>query len=222
MNFTQLWKKLFSKRTQEEDIGLHVAGAMLPHRNPFESLDIPRNDNDLPREFINKFVVPFYMASLSGDRVNIEQFATVAKEITLDDVKLLLGDFNWRTRISAAFFAAINNYSELDEIIGRHLVKSEVVYAGDGYCLALATFGTDKSKEYLKKYLDYYLERKDLWYDQNDAICALEYLDKDSALKYMEQWNSFVADKPNWNLNKHRKYFADEMSTLELIRKAKA
>ena len=98
---------------------LHVSGATVRHRHPFESLEVPRNEQDLSRNFIDKWVVPFYMTSLSNaDDTTILMFADAAKEINVGIVKVLLGDFNWRTRIAGAFFAAINNYKEVEDIIG--------------------------------------------------------------------------------------------------------
>lgn len=103
------------------------------------------------------------MSSLSNcDATTIKKFADTANEIDKNIVLNLLIDFNWRTRITGAFFSAINKYQEFEDIIGRHLLKSEVCYSGSGYCLALATFSTENAKGYLVKYLDYYLDRKDL------------------------------------------------------------
>ena len=119
------------------------------------------------------------------------------------------------------YFAAINNYRELEDFIGKHLLKSEVCYAGSGYCLALATFATDKAKNYLITYLDYYLDRKDLWFVQAIAYCALDYLDKYAAARLTIKWNSFIADKENWDLEQNRSRFIDCMLTLDKIRRAK-
>ncbi|MBC6492392.1 DUF6000 family protein [Flavihumibacter stibioxidans] len=222
MSIKKLWTKLFSQNDEAPEIALHVSGATVRHRNPFEELEVPRNEEGFSEEFINKWVVPFYMNSLSNaDESTIKSFVDAAKEINLDTVKLLLSDFDWRTRITGAFFSAINNYTELEDIIGRHLLKSEVCYAGSGYCLALATFQTDNAREYLIKYLDYYLNRKDLWFDQADAFCALEYLDKEEANKRLDKWNLFVADKQYWSLDKSRQHFNSCILTLEKIRKAK-
>jgi hypothetical protein len=219
MNFNKLWTKLFDRKDEKDEIDLHIAGATVRHRNPFESIEIPRNKEDLSEEFIDKWVEPFYMVLLSlADDTTIRKFANGAKEINIEIVKQLLGDFNWRTRITGSFFAAINRCDELEDIIGRHLLKSEVCYAGVGYCLALATFNSDKSKEYLTTYLDYYLDRKDLWFDQAIAFCALEYLDKYHSHNLIGKWNSFVSDKENWNLEKSRTNFSDSMATLNKIR----
>jgi hypothetical protein len=188
-------------------------------KNPFEQIEVPRNEEEFTEEFLNKWVVPFYMNNLSiADDTTIKVFADTAKEIDESVVLKLLGDFNWRSRITGAFFSAINNYQNFQDIIGGHLLKSEVCYAGSGYCLALATFGTDSAKKYLITYLDYYLDRKDLWFDQADAFCALEYLDSNSAGKRIVKWNSFVSDKEYWSLEKSRAHFSRCMSTLEKIR----
>lgn len=222
MNIRRLWKRLFSPNNDENtNILLHIAGATVRHRNPFEKLDVPRNEEEFSEEFIDKWVVPFYMTNLSNlDEKGIKEFANTAKEINIKIVKLLLGDFDWRTRIVGAFFAAINNYQELEEIIGKHLLKSEVCYAGSGYCLALATFGTDKSKEYLQMHLDYYLTRKDLWFDQEETFCALDYLDKSLSEKLYEKWQSFVKDKEYWDLEKSKQRFSESLLTVQAIRKA--
>lgn len=223
MNFQKLWTKLLIRNNETEEIGLHVSGATVRHRNPFESLEVPRNEHELSRDVIDKWVVPFYMTGLSkADDTTILMFAGAAKEINVGIVKALLGDFNWRTRIAGAFFAAINAYKEVEDIIGKHLLKSEVCYAGSGYGLALAAFGTDKAKDYLNTYLSYYLGRKDLWFDQADDFCALEYLNKDQANKLLDKWNSFLADKENWNLQRSRELFNRCVLTLDKIRKEAA
>jgi len=222
MNIQKLWTKLFSDNNESDEIALHVSGATVRHTNPFENIEVPRNQEDLTEEFIDKWVVPFYMNSLSNsDDATIKAFAIAAKEIDISIVLKLLSDFDWRTRITGAFFSAINNYQEFEDLIGRHLLKSEVCYAGSGYCLALTTFATENAKSYLATYLDYYLDRKDLWFDQADAFCALENLDKDAASDLMDKWNSFVADKEYWSLEKSRNHFTDSMLTLEKIRNAK-
>jgi Family of unknown function (DUF6000) len=223
MPFSKLWTKLFAKNTERDEIALHVSGATVRHKSLFEDLDVPRNDGELEEEFVEEWVLPFYTNSLSnadGDTIN--QFSSAAQKIDIDTVQRLLGDFNWRTRIAGAYFAAINNYKELLDVIGRHLLKSEVCYAGQGYCLALAAFGGDEAKHYLSSYLDYYLERRDLFYDQSDAFCALEYLDKRLAEARVEKWNVFVANKPYWDLNRSRDTFAANMGALEKIRSLKS
>lgn len=174
------------------------------------------------QDFIDKWVIPFYMINLSdADQSTLKIFADTSKEADLEIVSNLLEDHNWRSRITGAYFAAINNYIELQDVIGQHLLRSELAYAGLGYCLALAAFNNDVSKNYLNEYLNYYLERKNLYYDQAYAYCALEYLNYHLAIKLKTQWNSFVADKLYWNLDKSRKHFSDLMLAIEKIRNLK-
>jgi hypothetical protein len=223
MDFRKIWTKLFSKNEETEEIELHVSGATVRHRNPFENIAVPRNEEALSQEFMDKWVTPFYMTDLSNPgNSTIKAFADISKEVSIDIVSQLLGDFNWRTRITGSYFAAVKNYMELEDIIGRHLLKSEVSYAGLGYCLALDTFATDNSKSYLKKYLDYYLDRKDLYFDQAQAYCAFEYLDKNAANQLKHKWDLFTSDKPNWNLDSSRKHFLDCMLTLSKIRQSES
>ncbi|MEP6903701.1 MAG: DUF6000 family protein [Actinomycetota bacterium] len=215
----KLWKKLFSRQSQESEISLHIAGATVRHRNPFEDLIVPRNCEELSWEFIEKWVTPFYMAGISNLTPQQESdFIEIYHEIKPEIVGKLLGDFNWRTRIVGAYFAALRNFVEFEETIGNQLLKSEVCYAGGGYCLALANFGTEKSKDILKRYLDYYLTRKDLWFDQHDAFAALFWIDKKEAEKYESLWIGFAADKPHWNLEQSKEYFAESMQNIERIK----
>jgi hypothetical protein len=219
MNIIDLWRKLFSRNAEPEELMLHVAGATVRHRNPFEDLEVPRNDLALTNEFIQEWVVPFYMKSpSSSDEEVIASFANAAKKIDQTIVAKLLGDFNWRSRVVGALFAAINDYNGFELVIGRSLLKSEVCYAGRDYCLALAIFATAESMDFLASYLDYYLSRKDLWFDQAYAFCALEYLDKGAAEERFEKWNDFVSDKPNWNLEHSRRHFLESLQGISRIK----
>ena len=113
MKIKKLWTRLFTRNSETVDIALHVAGATVRHRNPFENMEAPRNDDELSKEFIEKRVTSFYMTHLAlAGETTIATFARAAKEINIDIVRTLLGDFNWRTRITGAYFAAIN-YREL-------------------------------------------------------------------------------------------------------------
>lgn len=88
-------------------------------------------------------------------------------------------------------------------------------------CLALASFGTPGAADYLTSYLDYYLDRKDLFYDQATAFCALEYLNKDRADSLVHKWKSFVDNKEHWSLERSRESFNSCMLTIDDIRQAR-
>ncbi len=216
----KLWIKLFSKKKKEDEIELAFAGAMFIHRNPFEQLEAFRNTDELTTEFANKWINPFYLSLHAYSKPeDIPSFVTAADNLNIDGIKQLLGYFDWRSKLVGAYFAACKNYQELEDIIGIHLLKSQVCYAGTAYCIALAIFGTEKSKEYLKKYLTYYLTRKDLWFDQADAFCALEYLDKAESEKFLALWDEFITDKNNWDLERSRKGFQFRIESIQNIQK---
>lgn len=218
---SKLWQGLFHRNVETVEASLHSAGATVRHRNPFEDLKVFRNDDELTKEFAAKWVSPFYMRLPvdEGDEQTINLFAVASREIDLDIATKLLGNFDWRSRSTAAYFAAINNYTQLEDLIGRHLLKSEVCYAGATYCLTLATFGTPNAKDYLKNYLEYYLERKDLWFDQADAMCALEFIDKEATTQFREKWKEFIKDKENWDLNSTRKYALSQLNAIQKIKR---
>src|SRR5262245_43788691 len=80
--------------------------------------------------------------------------------------------------------------------IGHLLLRSDVCYAGTGYCVALARFNTRDSTGFLLEYLDYYLTRHDLWFDQGCAMGAIGYLDSrdgsNNLESLMEKWVAFA------------------------------
>jgi hypothetical protein len=221
MSLSKLWQHLFTTNEEETDIALHIAGATNRHHNPFESLPTHRNQEEPSEEFIEKWVMEYYMVSIAG--LNDQAFATfvqAAKDITPDVVRQLLGDFNWRLRIVGAYFASIKGYEEFTDIIGMHLLQSEVCYAGAGYALAFALFRSELAQDYLKAYLDYYLKRPDLWYDQADVLAALHLVDPAVAKTYTASWQSYITDKPNHRLESAIDRLKLSVATVKQIRAA--
>jgi hypothetical protein len=113
-------------------------------------------------------------------------------------------------------------WGQFEGTIGELLLRSEVCYAADGYCVALASFATPGTIDYLKRYLEFYLRRPDLWFDQDDAMAALCWLDQqqgsDYASPFLPLWSDFVANKPNWDLEGSKEAFARQMARLEQLR----
>ena len=211
---------------KKELLEKHVAGATVIHKSPFEELQIRRNPENLDQVFITKFVNPIYL-NLKGIGNKKDKLQNQVKEIILDinseDVLNLLGDFNWRTRSVGAFFAALKNLTEFQEEIGILLLKSEVCFAGATYCLTLADINNQKSIDYLHQYLDYYLIHKELWFDQGAAMGALAYLDSQNGTqelqKHLDNWNEFIIDKENWDLNNSINHFEKNVKALKEIKK---
>jgi hypothetical protein len=186
-----------------ESLKLHVAGATVRHRSPFDHLVSFKNELELSQDFINKWINPFYMHIGSVDDEWVSQLRSIKKEITSDIIQRSLGDFNWRTRQTGAFFSAITERIEFIDTIGVHLLKSEVCYAGGVYCKVFASFNTAQCVDYLNLYLDYYLTKPDLWFDQRDAMEAVMYLDKINGTNHLDNhinnWTEFIKNKPHWS-----------------------
>jgi hypothetical protein len=177
---------------------LHSAGATVRHRSPFASLPVPSPATDAP--------LPDWSAALfrTGLFEPEETVALVGEKMALvnDDLVLaLLSVFNWRPRIIGAHLAALRGLSSLEQDIGNLLLRSDVCYAGAAYALTLAHFNTRPALHVLTEYLDYYLTRKDLWFDQCHVLAAVTCLDERNgttvAKQYEAPWREYVRDKPN-------------------------
>ena len=183
----------------EEEIRLHVAGATVRHKGRFHELPSYSNKENITLDFINKWTNPFYMKLHKTDEEWVNFIISVKPEITDEVILTNLGDFNWRTRQTGAYFAAIKDRKEFTEIIGTHLVKSEVCFAGRVYARVLASFNTEEAISYLEKYLDYYLLRKELEFDQTIVMETLAYLDKvngtNRIARHLDNWRYFLHDR---------------------------
>lgn len=136
---------------------------------------VTRKDSDHPRYLeLNsyRFLRPGWRHSKRFTRRLIGDAAT----ITDAELVALLG-FEWRARLTAAWLIGVDRREAFRERIGNLLLDSEVCYSGRGYCFALARLGTHADAEILTAYLDRYLPRADLRYDQPDALGALLRLD---------------------------------------------
>ncbi|MBS1636166.1 MAG: hypothetical protein JST26_09635 [Bacteroidetes bacterium] len=204
-----------------DSLNRHVAGQTIRHRSPFDALVSYHNAEPVTDEFLKKWVAPFYMKLPRANNI-FNELAAIKKELTDDVIKQCLGDFNWRTRSTGAFFAAMLGKTEYTDIIGTHLLKSEVVYSGMIYCRVLASFNTPASIAYLESYLDYYLTRHDLFFDQGAAMAALMYLDKTNGThlleKHMEAWNSFNASQKSRQTEINLSFFEGTMDAIEKLR----
>jgi len=194
------------------------------HQSPFSSIEVPAVDNALTVEQIERWVVPFYRVSFRAvDSAFHQALRKIYAEITPTVVELLLKDYNWRPRLTGAFFAAVKQIRSFEDHIGRLLVRSDLCYAGSIYCVALAEFNTPIGLGYLKKYLEYYLTRPDLDYDQMAAMGAISYLDRQNGTKCLEEflpkWTAYW-DAKSWkmDLSEVIDRFADEMRAVQKCR----
>ncbi len=184
---------------RQNEINLHSAGATVRHRSDFDHLKSHKNDFELSKEFIDQWVLPFYMEMQHTSGSWIEDLKQLKNEITEEVTLALLGDFNWRTRTVGAYLSAIKNYENQIDIIGVHLLKSEVCYAGDLYALVFAFYNNQKTIDYLNQYLDYYLQKPQLYFDQERVMETLVYLDgingTNNFSKHLNQWEKMLQDR---------------------------
>jgi hypothetical protein len=198
---------------------MHSAGTTVLHRSPFESLEVPVDVTPIPRELIDHWIVPFHMHTLQGVSALEEPLRLRFTDIDVPLVRRLLTYANWRPRSVAAAFATLRMDTDITDHLGRLLLRSDVCFAGTIYCFALARFNTERSIGYVREYLDYYLTRADLWYDQAQAMAALHYVDARNGTAYarglLDGWRRFVANKSEWNLERSCTWFAQEMSRID-------
>lgn len=155
----------------------------------------------------------------------LRKLGRAAGEISPSELDVLLGG-GWRERKTAAWLIAVAGRTGFRERLGELLLASEGPWAGEAYCVALATFGTSADADLLAAYLDRYLPHPDLCYDQTAALGALLLLDAelgtDHAARFLapdgpwQQWIDGPPGKDRDTPDNHREFigrlraFADE------------
>ncbi|MEU4213727.1 DUF6000 family protein [Streptomyces sp. NPDC026206] len=89
-----------------------------------------------------------------------QSLVTAAHEATDEDLTTLL-KMNWRGRLVAGWLAGFDRRTQFRECLGDLLLKSQFPFAGQGYCFALARFGTPDDAALLVSYLHWWLRRPD-------------------------------------------------------------
>jgi predicted RNA-binding protein with RPS1 domain len=193
--------------SHEEWRTLHSGGATVIHRTPFDHLETPTDKGELSEE-LKEWTLPYYMelnrpwiqkhSNHTDGELPLIQEKLVEDYCQIDEslVSRLLAHFNWRTRIAGAYFAAIKNYTQFEEQIGRLLLKSDLCFAATGYCIAIARFNTEQGRNFLKQYLRYYLTKPNLYFEQSFVLQTLLCLDSlnqtKHALEFRELWKGFL------------------------------
>lgn len=190
----------------------------------FAKLTSLKNDYELSRQFIEEWVAPYYLeVGQTFDKEGINHLVNIKAKITSEIIKLNLGDSNWRSRQTGAYFAAITNSDDFVDVIGTHLLKSEVPYASRIYCLTLSHFNTATCVNYINNYLEYYLDKPDLWFDQRDAMQAIVYLDKINSTNHVaqhwENWLKYIRNKPHWEKEINTDFFEQQIEVIKTIAK---
>jgi hypothetical protein len=92
--------------------------------------------------------------------------------------------------LCAGWFVGLSRRVGFVPLLSELLLASEVVYAGQGYCLALAVIGKDECVYSLRAYLDKYLPLNGKVYNQDWAIGALAHIKGEMPSEYLhrEMW----------------------------------
>lgn len=133
----------------------------------------------------------------------VQHLAADARVVTDAELTILF-EGSWRERRTAAWLAAVSRRDHFRELLGALLLESEVCCTGGAYCVALASFGTAGDADLLAAYLDRYLRRPDLAYDQPTAMGALAYTESvlhgDRASHLLQEgglWRQWFQDAPH-------------------------
>ncbi|MFK7903532.1 MAG: hypothetical protein AB8B69_00330 [Chitinophagales bacterium] len=88
----------------DDGIKLDSAGATGIHKSPFEDLTHYQNEVELDQLLRKKWVIRFYLNLTETDEEWVKKCAGILPEISDEIILKNLGDFNWRTRSTGAFF----------------------------------------------------------------------------------------------------------------------
>ena len=210
------------KKENLTNIQLHSAGATVQHKSPFEDLISYVNETEISQTFREEWVIPFYFELNNQSDEWIEKMIELKPQINENIILQNLGDFDWRTRSTGSYFAGIKKANHFEKIIGTHLLKSEVCYAGYEYAITLASFNTEHSVYCFNLYLEYYLTKPELYFDQDSVIIALKYLDEINKThhteKHLKHWENFIIwrnEKQIKDLNNLKEIVPDKSEELE-------
>lgn len=211
-----------NRGSQQKQAVVHSAGATAQHAGPYSILEVPMMMENPDADFIAKWVKPFYMTNLIRERSAFRSaYQKVSNEIDDALITRLLSYFNWRPSIVGALFAAIGCRHQHCDHIGRLLLRSDVCFAGRGYAMAMVRFNSPAAIDYLCNYLDHYLARPDLFFEQGVVMAALSQLDRLNGTNkvddFTSRWEDFVLNKPNWRLGRFVTMFADELTGIEEV-----
>ena len=128
----------------------------------------------------------------------LRQLARSARQASDHELATLL-DSEWRSRLTASWLIGFGCREQFRGRIGELLLASELTYAGQGYCLALARFAATADAELLAAYLDTYLPQSGKRYDQPWALGALLHLDQQLSTDHAARFLAVGGLWQRWN-----------------------
>jgi hypothetical protein len=195
-------------KTPNISIDDHSRGMTVRHEGPFSHLEVTTTMDALSPALVGRWVEPYYLTNFSEPSSDqMRRFAESAAHLDSSILGSLLAEADWRPRVVGAAYVAAVRAHEHTELMGRLLLRSDVCFAGHAYCVAFAVLNRPECIGFLGQYLDYYLSKPQLQFDQGSALAAVIYLDEingtDLASPRMQQWEVFVQDKPHWSLSNY-------------------
>ncbi|MFF2657367.1 DUF6000 family protein [Kitasatospora sp. NPDC058032] len=147
----------------------------------------------------------------------LQSLSAAARKITDEELEILL-ESEWRSRLTAAWLIGFDRREHFRDILGDLLLASQFCFSGQGYCFALAQFGTEEDALHLTAYLDRYLQRPDCQYDQHWAISALLHIDSRTGIEHAARFLAPGGLWDQWNEAQFRplapSQFIDELCAL--------
>jgi hypothetical protein len=120
-----------------------------------------------------------------------------ANEVPATEVRFWIQGRAWREMLVASWIVALRRETFVRDIVSEKLLASATCYAGQGLCVAAASFRDERSVKVLEQYLDRYLPAGDRQYDQEWGIGALVWLERDRNDKSSTR---FLTDSRLWEL----------------------
>ena len=144
-------------------------------------------------ELVQLFVAPFYLSLLHANFLSGEnsddRFAPhlmlASKTISDVQLKCLLDNQNWRTRLAAGWMVGLGRRASLTDRIVELLSTGDGGYSDQGYSVALGLLGGARSRDALVKYLRMTLSSRSTWPHPQWAAGALAHIDRGAAREFM-------------------------------------
>jgi hypothetical protein len=158
---------------------------MIPPTNPLEISTL--RDMFIRRYYLRLLHGNFTLPRESDGSSLRQEITAAARTISDEQIERLLSEREWRGRLCAAWFIGLSKRASYVPSIGKLLLASEIVYAGQGYCMALGLIGSEECARLLRSYLKVYLPLNGRVYDQDWAIGALAHIERAPPVEYLEQ-----------------------------------
>jgi hypothetical protein len=144
----------------------------------------------------------FLRESANSQAAFRKRLVEAATELPSTEIRFWIQGGAWREMLVASWIVALRRETSVRDLVSEKFLASATCYAGQGLCVAVASFRDDKSVQVLEEYLDRYLPAGDRQYDQEWGIGALAWLDRERSTKSSTR---FLTDGKLWELTAGRR-----------------